>query len=81
MDHRWVGVGLISLIQEKPNLFLSGYFPKVLAYSLSYVPETFAYIHASVTDSPTRAADELSECYSHIVVIMTNRRLVYASDE
>lgn len=36
---------------------------------------------ASVTGSAIKAADELSVCYSHITVIMTNLLLVYASDE
>lgn len=81
MDCLWVHGGLTSLIQGKTNLFLlSLYFPKVLTCSLGHMPATFACTHASVTGSPIRAADE-SEFYRHIVVIMTNLLLVYASDE
>lgn len=48
---------------------------------LSYEPAAFAYIHTSVSSSAIRAADELSERSTHIVVIRTNPPLVYASDE
>lgn len=80
MDVLWVGVGLISLIQEKKkNLFFGSLNISQKCCQLQQLPVPRPV--TSVTSSPVRAADELSECYTHIVVIMTNLLLVYASDE
>lgn len=59
---------------KNKSLFFILIFPELHAGSIRLYPH-------SVTSSPIRAADELSECSSHIVVIMTNLLLVYASDE